>query len=111
MADVLHRASKECERKLENQSSAMKQAEPDASRARRLLELNERQERRQLEFQAQEAAKAAKEAEAGLLKARNELLAQIQAECQVWKDRARRAEEALDKEQTRNREGRIVLYL
>lgn len=89
----------------------MKQAELDASRARRLSEFNERQERRQLEFQAQEAARATREAEAGFLKARNELIDEIRAECQMWKDRARRAEEALDKEQTRNREGRIVLYL
>ena len=110
MADLLHRASKECERRLESQSKAMKQAVLDASRARRLFENNERQERRQREFQAQEAARAAKEAEKGLLEARNEL-AQVQAECQMWKDRATRAEETFDKEQTRNREGRIVLYL
>lgn len=108
---MLHRATKECETKLENQSRAMKQAELDASRARRLFEFNERQERRQLEFQAQEATRASREAEEGFLKARNELLAEIQVECQIWKDRARRAEEALDKEQTRNREGRIMLYL
>ena len=89
----------------------MKQAEPDASRARRLAEHNERQERRlaehnerherrQLEFQAQEAANANREAEAGLLHARNDLIDQIRAKCAVWKDRAMRAEAALDKEQT-----------
>lgn len=67
MDGLLHRASKESERKLENQSKIMKQAELDASRARKLFEYNERQERRQLESQAQEAARAAKEAEKGLL--------------------------------------------
>lgn len=108
---MLNRASKECETKLENQSRALKQAELDASRARRLLEFHERQEKRRLEDQAQEAARATREAEEGLLKARNELIAEIRAECQVWKDRARGAEEALHKEQTQNRKGRIVLYL
>lgn len=89
----------------------MKQAELDASRSRRLAEHNERQERRQLEFQAQKAAKATREAEAGFLNASNELIDEIRAECTIWKDRAMRAEAALDKEQTRNREGRIRLYL
>lgn len=107
---MLHRASKDCERKLENQSKAMKQAELEASRARRLFEFNTRQERRQIELEAQEAARATREAEKGFQEAKNEL-ALVKAECQMWKDRATRAEETLEKEQTRNREGRIVLYL
>lgn len=88
----------------------MKQAELDASRARILFELKERQERNQIELEAQEAARATREAEKGILETKNELI-QVQAECQMWKDRAKRAEESLDKEQTRNREGRVVLYL
>lgn len=88
----------------------MKQAEQDASRARILFELKERQERNQIELEAQEAARATREAEKGFLEAKNELV-QVQAECQMWKDRAKRAEESLDKEKTRNREGRVVLYL
>lgn len=89
----------------------MKQAKLDASRARRLFEFNQRQERRQLEFKAHETARATREAEESLLQARNQLLARIEAECKMWKKRAMRAEERLDKEQTRNKEGRIVLYL
>lgn len=89
----------------------MKQAELDASRARKLFEFNERQERRQLNFQAQDAARATREAEESLLQARNGLFARVEAECEMWKERAMRAEERLDKEQTLNREGRIVLYL
>ena len=88
----------------------MKQAELDASRARRLFEIKNRQERRQIEFGAQEAARAPRKAEKGFQEATNEL-SQVKAECQMWKDPARRAEEILDKEQTCNREGRIVLYL
>lgn len=87
----------------------MKQAELDASRARKLFEFNGRQERRQLEFKAQEAARATREAEESLLQVRNELFARVEAECEIWKERAMRAEERLDKEQTRNREERIGL--
>lgn len=89
----------------------MKQVKLDSSRARRLFEFNERQERRQLEFKAQETARATRKAEESLLEARNQLLARVEAECEMWKERAMRAEERLDKEQTRNKEGRIVLYL
>lgn len=88
----------------------MKQAELDASRARRLFEFNERQERRQIEFEAQEAARAIREDEKGFLEARIEL-AQVEAECKMWKDWAVKAEETLEKERTRNKEGRIVLYV
>lgn len=82
MANLLYRASRECETKLENKSRAMRQAELDTSRARRLFEFNERQERRRIEFEEQEAARATREAKKGFLEAKNELV-QVQAECQM----------------------------
>lgn len=45
-------------------------------------------------------AGATREAEERLLQARNELLARVKAECEMWKERAMRAEERPDKEQT-----------
>lgn len=86
-------------------------AELNASRSRRLFELNEWQERRKLKIQSKEAPKATREAEEDLLEGKNELLAQVQVECQMWKDRARKAEETLEKDQTRSKKRRSVLYL
>lgn len=99
LADLLHKTSKECEKKLDNESRAMQQAELEASRDRRQFEFHARQKRR-MELDKK-----------SLVEVKKSVFARVEAKCQMWRDRATRVEKTLDKEQNRNREGRIVLYL
>ena len=74
----------------------MQQAKLEASRARRRMEIEAQQAKRQMEFDdAQQATRATKEAKRGSVEVKN-WSAHVEGECEMWKDRAKRAEKTLD---------------